>query len=158
MSVLPRNPATASLVLGARSGGLGGGVPETLRARGRRVLILLVAIVLMSIGDLYMTLTHLTHTGMLEANPIARQIMAYNSPALLSAWKLASVGLAVSILYWVRHRGKTEIATWFCFLVLTWLTCRWFVYNDQVGMFTEFPIAAAAGYPHAEWVAMTPDD
>jgi uncharacterized membrane protein YqjE len=94
---------------------------------------------------------------MLEANPIARLVMAYNSPLLLAMWKMTSVGLAVGILFWARHRGRTEIATWFCFLVLTWLTCRWAVYNDQVGALAEIP-SAIGGHANAEWVAMTPDD
>ena len=119
--------------------------------------MLLVAIGLMSLGDLYMTLTHLTQAGMLEANPLARTIMAYNSPALLSVWKLASVGLAVAILFWARHRGRTEIATWFCFLVLTGLTCRWMVYSDQVSAAAGFGYGIGA-HSGSEWIAMTPTD
>jgi hypothetical protein len=127
------------------------------RGRGRRVAMLLVAILLMSLGDLYMTLTHLTQAGMLEANPLARSIMAYNSPALLALWKLTSVGLAVAILFWARHRGRTEIATWFCFLVLTWLTCRWMVYSDQISAAAGFS-ATFGEHTGSEWIAMTPAD
>jgi uncharacterized membrane protein YqjE len=153
MSVLPWNLASGSLA-SARPAT----PPDPARqSRGRRVSILLAAILVMSIGDLYMTLTHLTTTGMLEANPLARLIMAYNSPMLLAAWKMSSVGLAVGILFWARHRGRTEIATWFCFLVLTWLTCRWTIYNDQISTLAEIP-SAYAGRPNAEWVAMTPDE
>lgn len=153
MSVLPRLHASDRLVTAGRSPGLS---PAEC-SRGRRVSLLLGAILLLSAGDLYMTLTHLTQAGMLEANPIARLVMAYKSPLLLAIWKMCSVGLAVAILFWARHRGRTEIATWFCFLVLTWLTCRWIVYSDQIGTLAEIP-TAIAGHHSAEWVAMTGDD
>jgi len=153
MSVLPRLLASDRLVIAGPSAGL---TPAEY-SRGRRVAMLLGAILLLSAGDLYMTLTHLTQAGMLEANPVARLVMAYNSPMLLGLWKMCSVGLAIAILFWARHRGRTEIATWFCFLVLTWLTCRWIVYSDQIGTLAEIP-AAIAGHPSAEWVAMTDDE
>lgn len=157
MTVLPGTLASEPAALVGRSAHPSPAALQARLARGRRVTILLAAILLLSIGDLYMTLTHLTTSGMLEANPIARLIMAYNSPALLAVWKMSSVGLAVAILFWARHRGRTEIATWFCFLVLTWLTCRWVVYNDQISTLAEIP-SAVAGRPNTEWVAMTPDD
>src|SRR6266478_4968970 len=65
-------------------------------AKGRscRVIALLVAVVLMSLGDLHITLTYLTSVGMSEGNPLARWVMGYNNPGLLVAWKLAPGGAA----------------------------------------------------------------
>jgi uncharacterized membrane protein YhfC len=100
--------------------------------RSRRVVVLLAAIILMSLGDLYMTLEHLTHVGMPEANPLAHAIIQYGSRSILIAWKLATVVLAVGILYYARRRWSAEAAALFCCGVLTWLSARWLDYSEQM--------------------------
>jgi hypothetical protein len=91
---------------------------------------LLVAVVLLSLGDLYMTLVHVRSVGMFEGNPLARSVMSLNSPVLLSLWKLATIVAAVGILYWVRRSRQGELGAWLCLCVLTWLTLRWATYSD----------------------------
>lgn len=153
MSALPSRPA-GTLTLVARSALRD---PRALqRGRTRRVTILLGAILLLSLGDLALTLTHLTQAGMLEANPVARLVMAYNSPALLAAWTMLSVGLAVGILFYARRRALAEAAAWFCFLVLTWLTFRWAMYNQQISDLARYN-AAFTSTVGVEWVAMRTD-
>ena len=46
------------------------------RDRSRRVILLIVGIVVLSLADLIVTLWHLTSVGMAEANPIAAWIIA----------------------------------------------------------------------------------
>jgi len=123
------------------------------RHRTARVLGLLACILLLSFGDLYMTLVHLRSIGMAEGNPLARSVIAYNSATALVAWKLCSVGLALAILFYARKRGAAEFAALFCCGVLMWLTVRWAHYNDQVSdLTTELNHAAAAEDP--AWVAI----
>jgi hypothetical protein len=123
--------------------------------RGRRVAILLMAVAVLSVGDLYMTMVHLMTYGMLEGNPIARQIIAHGSPAGLVVWKLVTVGLAVGILYWARRRWTAEVGAVFCCVVMAWLTARWAIYNnDIVQMTREMHMMSPADEP--QWVTMTP--
>jgi hypothetical protein len=120
--------------------------------RSCRVLALLAAIVMLSLADLLMTLTHLTHYGMIEANPVARGIMRYGSPAILVAWKLATVGLAVGILFWARRRRAAELAAAFCCCVLLWLTARWSVYNGEIAALPDTMLTGQID--EGRWVTM----
>jgi hypothetical protein len=119
--------------------------------RAKRVIMLLLAIVLMSLGDLYMTLVHVLGPGLLEGNPLARAVIAHQPPAMLVLFKLGTVALAGYILFHARRSAYGELATWFCFIVLTWLTIRWHVYSDQI----HYVAAYLAAAPEADtmWVA-----
>ena len=79
-----------------------------------------------------MTLVHLLSVGMYEGNPLARTVMAMNSPALLAGWKLATIVATVGILFWVRRTRQGELGAWLCLCVLTWLTLRWTTYSDAL--------------------------
>jgi hypothetical protein len=127
--VPPAVSTTATLAARRREGG----APVwDLRRRKVRVLALLTAVILLSLGDLYMTLVHVRSVGMFEGNPVARTVMAMNSPALLAGWKLATVVATVGILYWVRRTRQGELGAWLCLCVLTWLTLRWATYSDTI--------------------------
>jgi hypothetical protein len=127
------------------------------RYRSCRVVAFLAVIVLLSLADLYMTLVHLLHFGMLEANPFARQVMEYGSPAALIIWKLVTVATAVGIFFWTRRRWAAEWGAAFCCLVLCWLTGQWIAYNLQVSsMTTELTTVQQIGEPR--WVSMTGED
>ena len=76
------------------------------RRRALRVWVLVATIVVLSLSDLYMTLAHLRSVGMGEANPLARIVISYNSPALLSAWKCSCVALAAMILILARFQSR----------------------------------------------------
>ncbi|MCA3005634.1 MAG: DUF5658 family protein [Planctomycetaceae bacterium] len=98
------------------------------RRRSVRVAVLVTAIALMSLGDLYMTLTFLTHGGMSEGNPIARWVMSFNCEWLLSAWKVILLGVTCGLLLLTRRTRSAEIAAWFCVAVMVWLSVRWITY------------------------------
>lgn len=119
-----------------------------------RVTALLSGVVLMSLADLYMTLVHLMSFGMIEANPLARGIMAYGSPAALIIWKLVTVMTAVGILFYVRKRRVGEVGAVFCCAVLMWLTGRWIAYNAAVGHWTG-EMHSLAGVNSPDWVSMS---
>jgi hypothetical protein len=119
-----------------------------------RVTVLLCGVVLLSLADLYMTLVHLMSFGMIEANPLARGIMAYGSPAALIVWKLVTVTTAVGILFYARRRRAAEVGAIFCCCVLLWLTGRWIAYNAQVGHWTG-EMHSLAGVNAPDWVSMS---
>jgi hypothetical protein len=119
-----------------------------------RVMLLLCGVVLLSLADLYMTLVHLMSFGMIEANPLARGIMAYGSPAALIVWKLVTVMTAVGILFYARRRRAAELGAIFCCGVLLWLTGRWVSYNAQVGRWTG-EMHSLAGVNTPDFVTMS---
>jgi hypothetical protein len=126
------------------------------RCRSKRVIALLVGVVFMSLGDLYMTLQHLTQFGMLEANPFAHAIMQYGSSWGLGAWKLSTVALAAGILFWARRRASAEAGALVCCLIMTWLTVRWVRYSDHLTSITRDAPELVQG-DDRRWVSLPPD-
>lgn len=122
--------------------------------RSQRVAALLCVVVLLSLGDLYMTLTHLRGVGMLESNPLARHIMSYNSSAVVISWKCATVLLAVLILFFYRRTRQAEVGAWAAALVLGLLTLHWTRYNDAIGEIDPED-AQRAARADPRWVAIT---
>lgn len=110
---------------------------RTLAHRPVRVVLLVVAIAAMSLVDLYLTLLFLTHTGMSEANPLARAMIAYQSPAILAAWKTMTVVLCGGILIFMRSRRSAELGAWVGAIVLGLLMAHWTRYIDHKGSFTQ---------------------
>lgn len=125
------------------------------RRRNVRVIALLTAIVLLSLGDLYMTLVHVRTVGMFEGNPLARTVMSLNSPALLSLWKLATIVATVGILFWVRRTRQAELGAWLCLIVLTWLTLRWAMYSDAIA---EAGLSLESSRDDPRFVMVVPED
>jgi hypothetical protein len=114
----------------------------------------MATIVLLSTADLSMTLTYLRSVGMGEANPLARYVMSFNSPALLALWKFASVGVACLIFHIARHKRCGELACWACLAVLSALTLHWIDYSSQVQLLTAQLHVAQQGDPLGTWVQM----
>ncbi|HMN40620.1 MAG TPA: DUF5658 family protein [Phycisphaerales bacterium] len=126
------------------------------RRRAIRVCLLVATIAILSMSDLYMTLTHLRGVGMGEANPLARLVISYNSPMLLSVWKCACVFLACVILVMARHRWSGEAASWVCAAVLTALTVHWATYCTEAATLTS-QISTMQADPPSNWVSMGGD-
>jgi len=106
-------------------------------AREQRVIVLLVAVLLMGLGDLYMTLTFITSVGMIENNPIARLVMAHGSSAAVVVWKLSLTLFGVGVLVWARRSRHAEIATWLVFMVMTGLTFHWLGFSSEAATIVE---------------------
>ncbi|RMH14459.1 MAG: hypothetical protein D6695_01180 [Planctomycetota bacterium] len=125
-------------------------------ARARRVILLLVFVIVLSLADLYLTILYLADAGGFpEANPLARAIMSTQSIPLLVLWKLGTVFTAVGILYAIRRTRSAELGAWVCFLVLGWLTVHWGQYVSET-----HPMALAQavdyGYQDPSWVSISP--
>jgi len=127
-------------------------VPQRGR-REMRVLALAAVIVVLSMVDLYFTLLYLHSGGMGEGNPLARWLIAWDTPALLIAWKAATVGLAITILYSVRRQRLGELGAWTCCLILVWLTIRWDRYTYEVPQITSV-LHAVSSMESTRWVRM----
>ncbi|MCL4209648.1 MAG: hypothetical protein HRU76_04895 [Phycisphaeraceae bacterium] len=125
-----------------------------LRARGRRVTMLLAMIVLLSAADLAATITHLRTIGMVEANPIAYTIIQHTQSAFsLACYKGLTVLVCVLLLYRLRFVPQGEIAAWFGVLVLMLLTAYWGVYATH-GHEPEVLATLGERLPHERWVTL----
>jgi uncharacterized BrkB/YihY/UPF0761 family membrane protein len=123
--------------------------------RSLRVTILLLATCLMCLADLALTLTFVTTTGMLEANPLARSVMEHNSPGLVVVWKLATMVLGLGILYWIRRNKWAEVGSWVCFAVMAALSIHWFTYTGVMAS-PESEYAAMAAADDPRFISITP--
>jgi hypothetical protein len=146
---------------GALRAGLGGGeagVGRLARTRPRRVLVLCAVIVALSVVDLDLTLTHLTTTGMSEANPVARLVMGLGSVWAVAAWKALTVVLCVGILIRTRWTRVSEAAAWFGVAVLMALTLRWGAYVQEKRFILERAPSAEylASLQDEHWVRLSP--
>ncbi len=103
------------------------------RHRGTRVLAILMAVILLSTGDMVLTAHQLRTIGMAEANPLAAMLITSTSSIWpLIIYKLATVALSVGMLYRIRRRLQAEIGAWICFVVMLALTAHWLRYTDAV--------------------------
>ena len=126
---------------------------DAARRRARRVGVLLLLVVGLSIIDLVLTLSYVQSIGMIEANPVAAWIMRNGSPASIIAWKLGSVLMAVTIIYSIRHRRKGELAAWTCAVILILLTMHWLHYQSQLHTLTSLA-AAPDSSAVPQWIVL----
>jgi hypothetical protein len=100
--------------------------------RSRRVIVLAVGIIILSLADLAVTLAFLRANWMMEANPIAAYLIEETqSPWILAAFKAATVGICVGLLYRVRHHRCGEVAAWCAMLILTVMSVMWHSYSSH---------------------------
>ncbi|MBO6512335.1 MAG: hypothetical protein JJ974_00030 [Phycisphaerales bacterium] len=131
-------------------------VSAPFRDRSFRVIALITLIVVMSVIDLYLTLLYITHTGMTEANPLARAMMEYQSPTILALWKAATVVLGVGILAFIRKKRSAELGAWIGCLILGFLMSHWVNFIHEHASLSDGPIMIEAmGDPN--WVHMNAD-
>lgn len=151
------SPELASHVVGTGPIGAPDAVvlARRLFSRPSRVVLLGAAIGAMSMVDLYLTLLYLTHTGMSEANPLARAIIAYQSPMVLAVWKLLTVSACVGILFLIRHKRSAEMGAWVGVVVLGALMTHWIRYIDETEELKPL-ISAVASEIDEEWVQIDP--
>lgn len=124
------------------------------RARDRRLLLLVLAIVLMSLADLSCTLTYMRTTGMIELNPLARQMVAIGQAQQLIMFKLFTTVLSCGALYLARRNPKAELCAWLCTGMMVWLMIHWVMFNQNVHAFTDdlATLALTDGEFEPRWV------
>lgn len=102
-------------------------------SRPTRVVVLLLGVTLLSLADLHLTLTHIRHFGLAEANPIAIALFEMTGcSSSLALLKLATLTIAVASLYVIRRTRAAEIGAWICLGILTALGVWWLRYNEAV--------------------------
>ncbi|MFI4873212.1 MAG: DUF5658 family protein [Phycisphaerales bacterium JB058] len=106
-------------------------LPQLLRSRPFRIVLLIAIGWVLGLTDLAMTLTYLMNVGMFEGNPLARWVIAMGSPAIVAAFKLTTMIISSSILFWQRRRWQAEIGAILAVIVLGQLTFQWFGYIDM---------------------------
>jgi len=119
--------------------------------RIRCIACLLSAVLCMSLADLYLTLMMLRTVGLAEENPIARAIMQTGSPALVAAWKGATLAVAIGLLWALRRRASAEWGSWVAVLVLTGVMLHWVAYSAQSDTLIAAIGALETGMDH-RWV------
>ncbi len=112
--------------------------------RSSRVIVLIALIAVMSMVDLYLTILYVTHTGMNEVNPLARAMMEYQSPAVLSLWKIATVVLGVGILAFIRTKRSAEMGAWIGCVILGLLMSHWVSYINEHARISQDPMYTQA--------------
>jgi hypothetical protein len=123
------------------------------RDRSRRVILLIVGIVLLSLGDLLITITYLQSTGMLEANPIAGYIIRVTgSVSILTAYKALTVFICVGLLYRLRRLVEGEVAAWCAVSILAFMSFQWYHYARQFDT-TDLELARSVGFGE-EWLML----
>ncbi|MHC4990393.1 MAG: DUF5658 family protein [Planctomycetota bacterium] len=109
---------------------------------------------LLSAVDLLITLTHLTTTGMMEANPVAAWLIrTTGSPSMLAIYKSLTVGIPIALLFRLRHKVQAEIGSWCGLAVLIGVSLAWHGYALEF----ESPLAvhlAQRGLPEDQWLVL----
>lgn len=124
--------------------------PTRCSARARRVTLLLLGVLVLSLGDLLLTVECMTTVGMMEANPIAASLARSTGSAwALSAYKMLTVAVCVGLLYGLRHHRSSEIAAWCAATVLAALTLSWSAYAgclDESDLYALQSIEGTSGW------------
>lgn len=133
---------------------------EGHRLRARRISILIVAMVMMGIADLMCTLTYMRTSGMLEANPLARFVLASGAAdgaaGQLVMFKALTIVLSCGTLYITRRHRQAELSAWACTAMMLVLTTHWINYNRSVSAFTNdmAVLAMSEGEFEPMWVKL----
>ena len=98
-------------------------------ARSRRIVLLILALVLMSVADLLCTISYLTSVGMVEMNPIARHMIEIGGVRQLVLFKAFTMTLSCGCIFLIRKRRGAEVGAWLCVAVLLSLMLHWLQYN-----------------------------
>ncbi len=115
--------------------------------RMRRVYVLLAGVVVLSLADLLITLTHLRTTGMMEANPVAALLIKSTQSAwALTSFKLLTLAICVSVLFVLRRRREGEVAAWIAVVILAFMSVQWAAYSSHFDNAQDVLMAQAGDY------------
>ncbi|MEM8758490.1 MAG: DUF5658 family protein [Planctomycetota bacterium] len=125
-------------------------------SRPMRVVLLVVSTVILGLADLWITMTYLLSVGMFEDNPIARYVISLGSPALVIAFKLASIFVASGITLACRRRWQGEALAWVSLGIMLSLLVRWLSYIEFAGVSvgTMAVVSLDPSYADGSWVSL----
>jgi len=87
--------------------------------------------ILMGLDDLQLTLTYMTSVGMIELNPLARQMIEIGGADQLIRFKLFTIALSGGLLYLLSRHTIDERCAWLSCAVLLALSIQWANYTKQ---------------------------
>ena len=152
-TALRRRPRQSGHCASAASGAVP--VDSAVQRRSRRVVILLIGIVLLSVADLLITLAFLRSTGMMEANPLAAMVIRWTESSWsLACYKLLTVTVCVVLLMKLRSRLATEVAAWCGLAVLAFMSVQWHQYATHVDGHQNALLATGGNVPGDEWLML----
>lgn len=130
-----------------------GGDPNARRSG--RVTLLTLAMILMGLADLQLTLTYMRSAGMIELNPIAREMIELGGSRQLIAYKMFTIVASAGLLYIIRRHRLAEQCAWLSCGVLLALTFHWVRYNEHVtaDAFAAAPVMQISNLDH-RWVML----
>ncbi len=103
---------------------------------------MIVGIVLLSLGDLLLTVTYLRSTGLVEANPIAGYLIrATGSATALAVYKILTVGVCIALLYRLRRLVEGEVAAWCAMVILGVVALHWYQYARYFEDYSDVTVA-----------------
>jgi len=115
--------------------------------RSRRVTLLVMGIVVLSVADLAVTLAYLRANWMMEANPIAVWLIeTTQSPWALGAFKMATVTVCALLLWCQRRHIAGEIAAWCAVGVLAIMSVMWHNYSQTFDSVEEMILVQATSF------------
>ena len=115
--------------------------------RSRRVMALLGAVVLLSLGDLLVTLAYLKSVGLMEANPIAVYLIESTQSAwVLACFKGLTVGFCATVLFCLRRHREGEIGAWCAAAILGLTALQWHQYARYVDTPEAVHLAGAGNF------------
>ncbi|MEZ6133898.1 MAG: DUF5658 family protein [Pirellulaceae bacterium] len=85
-------------------------------------------IVAFSVLDLIWTILASQAGTMKELNPLGAKLIS--DPTMLVAFKLSTLTVSATILFYLRSHQRVTLAAWWLCLVLTLLTARWLMFNS----------------------------
>ena len=139
MSSLVATSAAGRALSGADGPG-GATAPGPQRAASpagvRRTVYLIIAGALMGLGDLACTIIYMRHIGMIEINPIARQMAEIGGDRQIIMFKLLTMLVSGGALYMIRRHRSAELWSWVCSVMLLGLTAHWVNYNRVIPSMT----------------------
>jgi len=122
------------------------------QARARRVVTVLFALAALGLADLAFTLTFMTTTGMAEANPLARTMIALGGAPQLIRFKLLTILVSSYFLWLVRHHRAAERSAWILFAALVGLSIHWVQYVDTMATVSAVAIDPAVTAADEAWI------
>jgi hypothetical protein len=126
--------------------------PSRAAGRSRRVILLIIGIVVLSVADLLVTVAFAKAGGMMEANPIALFVAKFTqSPWALAAYKFLTVGVCVAVLFFLRRYATCEVAGWCCVGILAVMSVVWHHYSNTLGNPEELMLAQLHT-PASQWM------
>lgn len=132
------------------------GAAVRLDARIFRTNLVLLAAVAMGIADLLCTLAYMTSVGMVELNPIAREMIRIGGAEQLIMFKLFTMALSSGIIFLIRRHPRAELCAWASFAIMLALMFHWVQYNRLAPTLTsEFSLLACSDTSTIEgWVIL----